>query len=125
MKNENFSQSVVRSVVSSEDVVGVKVKNSQKEDLGKIEKIILEKLSGKVCYLVLSFGGILGIGDKHFAIPWNAIHYDPREDAFILDVRKEKLKKAPSFDKTQPPNFNDKNWGESIFNYYGTPPYWQ
>src|SRR5690348_9823020 len=87
------------SVVKTKEVIGVSVKNAQNESLGKIEEIILDKLSGNVRYVVLSFGGVLGMGDKLFALPWNAIHYDEDLDSFILNIDKEKLKNAPGFDK--------------------------
>ncbi len=120
MKKSNLS----RSLVSTEHVIGVKVQNPQSENLGEIEEIILEKVSGKVRYLVLSFGGFLGMGDKLFALPWNAIHYNPEQDAFILNISKEKLKNAPGFNKDQPPDYNDQIWGESISKYYDTKPFW-
>jgi len=113
------------NLVRTVDVVNVTVKNAARETLGKIEEIILHKVSGNVCYLVLSFGGFLGVGDKLFAIPWNAIHYDEDEDCFILNVSKEKLKNAPGFDKNNWPDMADEKWGSQIYNFYETKPYWQ
>lgn len=105
-------------VVKSENIIDVEVKNTAKEDLGKIEEIVIDKRSGNVCYLVLSFGGILGMGDKLFAIPWNAINYDKKEECFILNADKERLKNAPGFDKNNWPNMADEQWAQSIRNYY-------
>ena len=116
-----------RGLVSSQDVIGVKVKNPQNEDLGKIEMLIIEKITGKTCYVILSFGGFLGLGDKLFPLPWNEIHYNPESDAFILNVPKETLKQAPQLDKNKMLDFNfdDRVWGESVFKHYKTKPYWQ
>lgn len=106
------------TIVRSDEVLGVKVINSSKEDLGKIHEIVLDKTSGQVKYLVLESGSFLGLGGKFFAIPWNSIHYNPDEEAFILNVSKEKLKNAPGFDKNHWPEFSDDRWGKSITDYY-------
>ena len=109
-----------RTIVRYDEVVGVKVKNAADEDLGKIENLVINKFSGKVCYLVLSFGGFLGMGDKLFALPWEALSYDKDEDCFILNVDKEKLKSAPGFDKNHWPNMADLRWGQALHDFYGT-----
>lgn len=113
------------NVVKTKEVVGVSVKNPADENLGKVEEIILDKINGHVCYVVLSFGGFLGMGDKFFALPWNALSYDTQSDCFILNVEKEKLKNAPGFDKDNWPDWGNRKWGESIYQYYGTTPHWE
>lgn len=106
------------NIVRTADIIGVHVKNAQNEHLGDIEEIVLDKLSGEVKYLVLSFGGFLGMGDKLFAIPWHTINYDDEEDCFILNISKERLKGAPGFNKDQWPDMADMTWGETISNFY-------
>lgn len=113
-----------KSIVRADEVIGVKVINRAKEDLGKIYQIVLDKISGQVVYVVLESGSFLGMGGKLFALPWNAIHYDPNEEAFILNVSKDLLKNAPGFDKDHWPDMADRKWAQSIFSYYGTKAYW-
>lgn len=115
----------MKSIVKTKDIIGVDVNNGQNESLGEIHEIVLDKLSGEVRYLVLSFGGFLGMGDKLFAIPWNAINYDSQEDCFMLNISKDRLKDAPGFDKDHWPDMADTTWGATIFNFYGTMPYWE
>lgn len=79
---------------------------------------ILAKVSGEVKYVVLSFGGILGLGDKLFALPWKSISYEPSEKAFVLAVGKEKLEKALGFDKDHWPDMQQAVWQDSIAQYY-------
>lgn len=117
------STTVRSNLVRADEVIGVKVINPAKENLGKIHQIVLDKLTGQTVYLVLESGSILGLGGKLFALPWNAIRYDANEEAFILNIDKEKLKKAPGFDKNNWPDFADQTWGKSIFTYYGTKSY--
>ncbi len=70
---------------------GNKVRNREGEHLGKIEEIMIELDSGRIGYAILSFGGILGIGDKLFAVPWSALSIDRERREFILDVPKKRL----------------------------------
>jgi sporulation protein YlmC with PRC-barrel domain len=114
-----------RGLVKIENILGVDVQNTAKESLGKIEEVVLDKLTGHARYVVLSFGGVFGLGDKLFALPWNALHYDTNEECFIVNISKDKLKNAPGFDKDSWPNMADKTWEETIYNYYGTRPYWK
>lgn len=120
----NKSATLPEDVVKTSEVIGVDVENNDEENLGTIQEIILDKVEGQVRYVVLSFGGIFGLGGKLFALPWKSLHFDEERDCFILDVDKEKLINAPSFDKENWPTFSDRKWGESIHNYYGSRPYW-
>lgn len=110
--------------LSATSVIGDKVKNHQGEDLGKIEEIMLDTDNGRISYAVLSFGGFLGMGDKLFAIPWNALHLNTEEKCFRLDVNKERLENAPGFNKDNWPNMADRKWGQSIYDYYNVTPHW-
>ena len=99
------------------------VYNQEDEDLGDIKEIMLDMNSGRVSYAVLSFGGFLGMGDKLFAVPWNALKLDTVNKRFVLNVDKERLESAPGFDKDNWPNMSDQTWAQSIHAYYGTKPY--
>lgn len=101
-------------IVKSSEVIGVSVINAEKENLGKIEEIVIDKITGEVHYVVLSFDGIFNFANKYFAFPWKSISYDPAEESFILNVSKEKLKNADGFDKNQWPNFSDEKWRKNL-----------
>lgn len=105
-------------VKAKDEVIGVTVKNTAREDLGEICEIVLEKTTGQVKYAVLESGGFLGLGGKLFALPWDALHYDLSDESFILDVAKERLKNAPGFDKEHWPDMADRTWSKSIYDYY-------
>jgi sporulation protein YlmC with PRC-barrel domain len=117
--------SIHNVVKADEQVISRDVKNASNDNLGKIKEIMLDKLSGKVAYLVLESGTFLGMGGKLFAIPWNSVKYQDNDDCFILNVDKEKLKNAPGFDKDHWPDMADREYGASVFTYYGTKPYWE
>lgn len=114
-----------RQVISAGTLMGDNVRNPAGEDLGKLEEIMIDTSSGRVAYAVLSFGGFLGMGDKLFAIPWEALRLDQDNERFILDVDKQTLEEAPGFDKDHWPEFADRTWGAQIHSYYGYDPYWE
>lgn len=105
-------------VVNSNDVVGASVENAQGESLGKIEALMLDKLDGQVAYVVLSFGGFLGMGDKLFAMPWSEFSYDADRDSFVINKSKEELESSPGFDKDNWPNMSDATWRNSVQKHY-------
>lgn len=112
--------------MKSSDLVGKSVENPQNEGLGKIENLAIDPQSGRIIYGVLSYGGILGIGDKLFAIPWSALDLSRNgKEHFVLAVDKDRLKNAEGFDKSNWPNFADERWATDTHKYYDQPPYWK
>ena len=114
-----------RRVLSASTLAGDNVRNSAGTDLGKIDEIMIDIPSGKVAYAVLSFGGILGIGSKLFAVPWSLLEVDEDEKCFILDVDRSMFEGVLGFDKSNWPDMSDIKWGSSVFEYYGVAPYWE
>jgi len=112
-------------VMAADTLAGDDVVNAMGEDLGEVKDIMLDVESGRIAYAVLSFGGFLGVGDKLFAIPWNALKLDPENKRFVLDVDKERLKSAPGFDKDRWPSMADQRWATDIHSFYGSRPYWE
>ena len=104
-------------------LTGDSVVNHHDDNLGDIKEIMLDMRTGHVAYAVLSFGGLLGMGSKLFAVPWNALKLDPLNKRFVLSVEKEKLESAPGFDKEAWPNMADPSWQRDLHSYYGTKPY--
>jgi sporulation protein YlmC with PRC-barrel domain len=112
-------------VLSTSTLSGDPVRNSAGENLGKIEDFMVDLERGRIAYAVLSFGGVLGIGEKLFAVPWKAMTVDTAEHCFVLNVPKERLKDAPGFDKDNWPDITDTDWGTQVNSFYGTKPYWE
>lgn len=112
-------------VLAASTLTGEVVKNRKGEKLGHIKDFMIDLRTGRIAYCVLSFGGFLGLGDKLFAVPWNAMVLDTEDHAFFLDVDKERLKKAPGFDKNDWPDMTDRVWGQTIYAFYGGRPYWE
>ncbi len=106
-------------VLSATTMIGDKVRNSSGEDLGTIEELMIDVESGRIAYAVLSFGGFLGLGDKLFAIPWQALRLVTDEHRFVLDVDKSVLEHAPGFDKRNWPDMSDPMFHHAIHQHYG------
>lgn len=114
-----------RRLLSASSLSSDRVINKAGEDLGKVRDLMIDIVHGRVGYVVLSFGGVLGIGDKLFAIPWDKIAVDEDREALVLDVTKNVLEQAPGFDKDNWPDMADPDWGSQIHAYYEVSPYWQ
>ena len=113
-------------VLQATTILGNKVLNRSGEQLGSLKDLVIDLEDGRIAYAVLSFGGILRMGDKLFAIPWEALIPNPKDRTFLLDVRKEVLSKAPGFDKDHWPDDAqyEAGWLLDIYEYYGYSPYW-
>jgi len=112
-------------VMAADTLQGDSVINLQGEHLGEIQDIMIDVPTGRIAYAVLSFGGLLGIGDKLFAIPWSALTLDADRECFVLDLERERLKKAPGFDKNHWPSMADPTWAAEVHSFYNRPPYWE
>ena len=111
------------SLISSDKVEGTSVYNRQGDKLGSIKTVMIDKVSGKVAYAVMSFGGFLGIGDRYHPLPWSVLTYDTNQDGYVVDIDKRRLEGAPSYGASETPNWSDRQWGRQITDYYGVPPY--
>jgi sporulation protein YlmC with PRC-barrel domain len=107
-------------LMGANTLIGDHVHNMQDEHLGDIKEFMLDMRTGKVAYAVMSFGGVFSIGEKLFAVPWNALKLDTVNKRFVLDVEKERFENAPGFDTNQWPDMADQSWSERIRSYYGT-----
>jgi sporulation protein YlmC with PRC-barrel domain len=95
-------------------IEGMVVRNASGDDLGKVKDLVIDLESGTVVYAALDFGGFIGIGDKLFAVPWNAFKCETngKVQHLVLAIPKEKLKNAPGFDKSHWPVSGDPAWSQ-------------
>jgi sporulation protein YlmC with PRC-barrel domain len=109
-------------LMGADTLIGNDVFNQNNEDLGDIKEIMLDMTSGQVSYAVLSYGGFLGMGERLFAVPWDALKLDTENKRFVLNVDKERLESAPGFDKDHWPDMADQTWRNEIESFYETKP---
>ena len=99
-------------------VIGKDVKNSQSESLGKIHDLVINFDNGDIAYVVISSGGVLGIGDTLHAVPWKALSLNSQADGFILNIDQAAWKNAPSFKDNDWPEVADREWNRKLESYY-------
>ncbi len=119
--NKAFTKTQALSATS---LNGTDVVNPQGENLGHVEDMMIDLSTGRVLYTVLSFGGILGIGNKLFAVPFQTFRIDQKNENLILDIDKERLENAPGFDKDNWPATSDIDFHTTVYSYYDVEPYW-
>lgn len=111
-------------VMAASTLQGDDVFNTAGEKLGSIQEIMIDVPNGRVAYAVLSRGGLLGLGEKLYAIPWSSLTMNADSKCFILDVEKERLDKATGLDKHNWPSMADERWARDLHDYYGQDVYW-
>jgi sporulation protein YlmC with PRC-barrel domain len=97
-------------------IIGTDVRNRKGEKIGDVKDIVLDDKGG-VAYAVVSTGGFLGIGDRLHAVPWSALNTQG-EKAFLLDIDKAALQKAPGFASREWPDFSDAQWSSDNRRHY-------
>lgn len=108
IENAKEANKEMLQVSRASKIIGTNVKNPKGDNLGGIKELVLDPQSGHVVYAVVSFGGVLGLGNKLFAIPWSLLHWTRDKEHYVLDLDKETLKNAPGFDKKHWPDSSNK-----------------
>lgn len=103
-------------LISSQRVKSTDVYGPDDTKVGQIEAMMIEKVSGRVRFAVMSFGGFLGIRHDHHPIPWPALKYDPAVGGYRTGITVEQLKTAP-----QRNAWDDRDWEERVHGHYGFP----
>jgi hypothetical protein len=114
-----------RDLIASDKVEGTNVYRSNGDRVGHIERIMIDKRSGKAAYAVMNFGGFLGIGEDSYPLPWSVLTYNTKLGGYEVNVTDEQLKGAPHYRRDEA--FWDKadaNRDSAIYGYWGAPPYW-
>jgi len=110
-------------LIAADKVEGTQVYNKANENIGTIDNIMIDKLSGKVAYAVMSFGGFLGVGENYHPLPWGMLRYDTRVGGYVVDIDKRILEGAPSYGPRERVDWDDEKWGRRIHEHYGVTPY--
>lgn len=111
------------SLIAAERVEGTDVYNMQGEKLGTVDDIMIDKVSGKAIYAIMSFGGFLGIGEKYHPLPWSALTYDERKGGYVVNLDRRQLEGAPTYDMDTDFSWTP-DYGRQVDRYYNAPSYW-
>ena len=122
-KSDRHDESSQGMAHRASEIQGMSVENSAGKELGTVQDIVIDVRAGQIRYAALSYGGFLGIGDKLFAVPWDAFQH--RHDAssdthkLVLSIDDESLKNAPGFNQNNWPDFATAQFNSEIDKYYG------
>jgi hypothetical protein len=118
---EGLSTDETRRLIASNKVEGTAVYDRAGEQLGTIYNFMVDKVSGQVAYVVMSFGGFLGLGERYHPLPWRALTYDTRLGGYVVDIDSSRLADAPTHGADEDP-FADTEYGAKVDAYYRTAP---
>ena len=114
------TQSTFDPLIGANDVEGTDVYHVLGEKIGTIENLLIDKVSGKVIYAVMSFGGFLGVGRQHHPLPWFVLKYDNDKLGYVVDLDRKVLENAPSYDMDEDFIWTPE-YGRTVDKYYSTP----
>lgn len=122
--SSDISKRETGSLIGSDKVEGTDVYNSAGDRVGTIERVMIDKVSGKVAYAVMSFGGFLGLGSDYYPLPWSLLTYSERLGGYEVNVTEDQLRKAPKFRKDEPWAYGSRDREKELYSYYQVTPYW-
>jgi sporulation protein YlmC with PRC-barrel domain len=124
--NGLLESAIAPRAVAPETLVDRALTNAAGDDLGTVEEVLIDPMSGRIAYLLVEHGGFLGIGDELFAIPWAVVRYLPGdEERLLIDIDEAQLERAPRFSRTDRSPFGEREWALSVHSFYGVQPYWR
>lgn len=109
------------NLIGSDKVEGTAVYGADDTKIGSIERVMIDKVSGRVSYAVLGFGGFLGLGNDHYPLPWQSLKYDTRLGGYVTGVSERQLLDGPKFSGENDWNWADAAGNRAVDDYYGVP----
>ena len=122
--DRDLSARETSGLIGGDKVEGTGIYRSNGDRIGTVKRVMLDKLSGNVAYAVMSFGGILGMGEDYYPIPWSLLKYNERLGGYEVNLSDDQLKGAPKFRKDEPWEYEDRGRESALYSYYGVTPYW-
>jgi hypothetical protein len=114
-----LSRAPSHPLIESNRVEGTRVFDRDAKQIGTIHHLVIEKVTGRVVYAVMSFGGFLGLGAHLYTVPWEKLHFDPGLGGYHTDITEGELEEAP-----QLPHDADRQREEELRRYWNLPSYW-
>jgi sporulation protein YlmC with PRC-barrel domain len=112
------------TAIRAKKVIGTDVKDASGASIGKVEDIVLDKMSNNIMFAVVGFGGFLGIGEKYHPLPWSTLDYDEREGGYCINLSKDQLKSGPSYSMEELMQGDSTQFRDRVYDYYGASRYW-
>ena len=120
----DLSSRETERLIASDKVESTPVRRPNGDKIGTIQRVMIDKRTGRVGYAVMTFGGFLGIGSDYYALPWSMLTYNEGLDAYELDISEDQLRGAPAHAARDRFDWDDRQWAQQVHDYYRVPPYW-
>lgn len=111
---------IANPLIASDRVEGTNVYRSNGDKVGHIERLMIDKQSGRTAYAVLNFGGFLGMGEDSYPLPWTVLTYNTDLGGYEVNLSDEQLRGAPKY--AEDFDWEDRASNQRINDYYGVPP---
>jgi hypothetical protein len=122
MNQSELDEREFGNLIGSDKVEGTAVYGPDDSKIGSIERVMIDKMSGRVSYAVLGFGGFLGLGNDHYPLPWQSLKYDTRLGGYRTGVTEQQLRGAPKYQADNDWNWSDRAGNRAVDDYYGVVP---
>ena len=109
------------SAIRASKVIGTTVKDNTGHKVGEVQDVVLDKQSNSILFGVVSFGGVLGMGEKYHPIPWAALTYNETEGAYVVNLTKDQLEAAPADSIEELTRDDGMAYRDRAFDYYKIP----
>jgi PRC-barrel domain len=121
METEVDARRETASLIGSDKVEGTAVYGADERKIGTLQRVMIDKMSGKVAYAVVSFGGFLGMGEDYYPLPWANLKYDTSLGGYRVGITEDQLKGAPKFNRNTDWDWSDRSRDKAVYDYYDTP----
>jgi len=112
------------SAIRAKKVIGTSVKDPTGTTIGKVEDIVLDKLSNNIMFAIVGFGGFLGMGERFHPLPWGVLDYDEEEGGYVVSLTKDQLQSAPAYSMEELTQGDGTQFREQVYDFYNAPRYW-
>jgi sporulation protein YlmC with PRC-barrel domain len=115
------------TAILASKVKGTSVYNNAGEKIGTVEDVVLDKLSNQIMFAALGFGGLMGIGEKYYPVPWSMLDYSEDRGGYVVPLDKARIENAPAYDLKDLTK-HDGSLGsirEKTYSYYNVNRDWQ
>ena len=117
-KDRDVPRDETANLIASDKVEGTAVYGVDRKKIGRIENLMIDKLTGQVAYAVLSFGGFLGAGSEHYPIPWSMLKYDEKKGGYRINITREQLENAPRYHEDESWDWTSPEYTRQVDTHY-------
>ncbi len=120
---ENVTTITSGTLIAADKVQGTNVYNPSGDKLGSVEDVMIDKVSGRIIYALMSFGGFLGIGEDFHPLPWSTLKYDTNQGGYVVNLTEEQFEGAPVLERDKDFKWTPE-YGRKVDQFYNAPSYW-